>query len=78
MHDIGKVLIIIGILFVITGIIYYQGWGPAVFGWMGRLPGDIRVENENSRFYFPVATCIVLSLLATLIIWLVIWIRSPH
>ena len=39
--------------------------------WLGRLPGDIAVERPNFRFYFPVATCIVLSLLLTGIPWLV-------
>lgn len=39
--------------------------------WLGRLPGDIAVERPNFRFYFPVVTCILLSLLLTGILWLV-------
>ena len=39
--------------------------------WLGRLPGDIAVERPHFRFYFPVVTCIVLSLLLTGVLWLV-------
>jgi hypothetical protein len=39
--------------------------------WIGRLPGDIRIEKENFRFYFPITTMIIFSLLATIIIQLV-------
>jgi len=39
--------------------------------WIGRLPGDIRIEKENFRFYFPIVTMILFSLLGTLIIWLI-------
>ncbi len=39
--------------------------------WVGRLPGDIRVEGEHFRFYFPLTTCLLLSLILTAILWLV-------
>ena len=39
--------------------------------WLGKLPGDIAVEREDSRFYFPVETCLLLSVLVTGILWLV-------
>jgi hypothetical protein len=39
--------------------------------WLGRLPGDIAVERPNFRFYFPIVSCIVLSLLLTGVLWLV-------
>jgi hypothetical protein len=38
--------------------------------WFGRLPGDIRVEREHFRFYFPVATCLFISVVLTLLFWL--------
>ncbi len=44
--------------------------------WLGRLPGDIRIERENFRFYFPVVTCLLLSLVLTLILWAVHRIRG--
>jgi hypothetical protein len=41
------------------------------FSWLGKLPGDIRVERENFRFYFPITTTLLISLVLTLIIYLV-------
>ena len=61
-------LIVIGILFVIAGLVVTIG--GRFFG-LGRLPGDIVVRRPNFTFYFPVATSILLSVLLTLIMWLV-------
>ncbi|MEO8821470.1 MAG: DUF2905 domain-containing protein [Ginsengibacter sp.] len=62
----GKYIFIIGIIIVITGIIVY--FFHDYLKWLGRLPGDIRIERENFRFYFPLATMIVISVLATIVI----------
>jgi hypothetical protein len=62
----GKFIIAAGILIVITGIIIYFFHG--YFKWIGRLPGDIRIEKENFRLYFPLATLIVFSILITVIV----------
>jgi len=62
----GKYIIIIGIGVIIIGIIIY--FFHDKLHWIGRLPGDIRVEKENFRFYFPITTMILFSLLITLII----------
>ena len=62
----GKYILIVGIVIVITGILVY--FFHDYLKWIGRLPGDIRVERENFRFYFPLATMIVLSVLVTIII----------
>lgn len=62
----GKIIIIGGILIVIVGVIIYFFHG--YFKWIGRLPGDIRIERENFRFYFPLATMIVFSLVITIIV----------
>ncbi len=62
----GKYILIIGIVIVAIGILVY--FFHDYLRWIGRLPGDIRIERENFRFYFPLATMIILSLLATLII----------
>ncbi|MFH1907140.1 MAG: DUF2905 domain-containing protein [Chloroflexota bacterium] len=66
METIGRYLMLGGIvLFVIGGLIYLA----AKFGLpLGRLPGDIRIEGENFRFYFPLATCLLLSLVLTLLL----------
>ncbi|MCK4721538.1 DUF2905 domain-containing protein [bacterium] len=76
MQDAGKYIIIFGIIMVVIGIVIYFGWGPKAFGWLGRLPGDIRIENENSRIYIPIATCVVLSILLTIIIRLISLVRG--
>ena len=39
--------------------------------WLGRLPGDIRIERENFRFYFPLVTCLLLSLVLSLVLWVI-------
>jgi hypothetical protein len=65
----GKWIIAIGIFIIITGIVVY--FFHDKLHWIGRLPGDIRVEKENFRFYFPIATMIVFSLLLTLIIQII-------
>lgn len=64
----GKYIIIAGILIVIAGVIIY--FFHDKFHWIGRLPGDIRIEKENFKFYFPIATMILLSLLITALAWI--------
>ncbi len=61
-------IIVIGLVIAAIGAIWLLV--PHI-PWLGRLPGDIAVERPNFRFYFPVVTCIVLSLLLTAILWLV-------
>ena len=66
MQDVGKLLLIIGVALVLAGLIFY-GAGDR-FTWLGRLPGDIRIEKENFRFYFPITTMILVSIVLTLLI----------
>jgi hypothetical protein len=67
MIDIGKMLIIFGVAsIVIGGILMLSGKVP----WIGRLPGDILVQKKNFTFYFPLATSVIISILLTLIFWL--------
>lgn len=66
--DIGKILIVIGIVILILGgLLVGLGKIPG----LGRLPGDIIIQRENFTFYFPVATMIVLSILLSLILSIV-------
>jgi len=65
----GKWITAIGIFIVVIGIIVY--FFHDKLQWIGRLPGDIRVEKENFRFYFPITTMIIFSLLLTLIIQII-------
>ncbi|HEX2970655.1 MAG TPA: DUF2905 domain-containing protein [Bacteroidales bacterium] len=69
MNQVGKILIITGIIILIAGIIFY--FAGDKLNWIGRLPGDIRIERENTKFYFPVTTMILLSLLLSLIMWII-------
>lgn len=67
-QHIGKVLVIIGIiLLVVGGLVMLSGRIP----WLGRLPGDIVIQRKNFTFYFPLATSIIISIILTLIFWLI-------
>lgn len=62
----GKYIMITGaLILLIGGVIYFF---HDKLHWIGRLPGDIRVEKENFKFYFPITTMIILSVLVTLIL----------
>ena len=64
----GKFLIIAGVVLVVLGLLLMTG---AKLSFLGRLPGDIAYRGKNVTFYFPVVTCIVLSVVLTLVFWLV-------
>jgi O-antigen/teichoic acid export membrane protein len=65
----GKYVIVFGGLIVLIGLLIYF-FGDKLH-WIGRLPGDIRIERENFRFYFPLTTMVLASVLLTLIVNLV-------
>ena len=67
--DTGKYLILIGGAVVVIGIVIY--FFHDKLNWIGHLPGDIRIEKENFRFYFPITTMIIFSILLTVIISLI-------
>jgi len=67
--DTGKYLMVAGGILLLAGIIVY--FFHDKLQWIGRLPGDIWIERENFRFYFPVTTMILLSLLITAIITMI-------
>lgn len=60
---------IFGLLVVVTGLLIY--FFHDKLHWIGRLPGDIRIEKENSRFYFPITTMILFSLVLSLLLRLI-------
>jgi len=62
----GKWLIMAGILIVITGVLIY--FFHDKLNWLGKLPGDIRIEKENFRFYFPITTMLIISVILTVLI----------
>ncbi len=67
MNELGKMLVIVGVGIAVVGLILWTGLGK---GWLGRLPGDVHYSRGNFTFYFPLVTCILLSALLTLILWL--------
>jgi len=64
MRELGKFIFIIGAVVTVVGLLTWSGFAPK---WLGRLPGDIRIEREHSSFYFPIVTCIVVSILLSLV-----------
>lgn len=64
MPELGKLLVIVGGLAVVVGALLWSGVGT---GWLGHLPGDIRIERGDSGFYFPIVTCIVVSIVLTVV-----------
>ncbi len=62
----GKWIIVAGIIIVIIGVLVYFFYDK--LNWLGKLPGDIRIERENFRFYFPVVTMVIISIVLTILI----------
>jgi hypothetical protein len=63
--ELGKTLIIIGIVLAVVGLILYS---KLQVPWLGKLPGDIHIKREHYQVYFPIVTSILLSILLTIII----------
>jgi hypothetical protein len=63
----GKMLIVMGIFLVLLGIIMTAG--PKI-SWIGRLPGDIIIKKDHFSFYFPLTSCIIVSIILTLLFYL--------
>ncbi|MEE3302613.1 MAG: DUF2905 domain-containing protein [Candidatus Neomarinimicrobiota bacterium] len=73
MKDFSKWLIIIGMTTVALGFIL--NIFSDKLGWLGRLPGDIRLGSKNVRFYFPISTLIIINLVIYLIMRLISWLK---
>jgi hypothetical protein len=67
MNEMGKSLVIAGIAITLLGALLWSGFGK---GWLGRLPGDIHYSKGDFHFYFPIVTCIIVSAILTLVLWL--------
>lgn len=67
-HHIGKMMLVLGVVLVSAGGLLMLG---SRISWFGRLPGDILIQKKNVTFYIPLATSILVSILLTLIVWLV-------
>lgn len=69
----GWVLLVLGLFIAGVGLAWTLA--PSI-PWLGRLPGDIRIERESFRFYFPLVTCLLLSLVLSLVVWLIRLLRE--
>lgn len=67
LQPIGKILIIAGFFIIIIGLIFLLG---GKIPWIGKLPGDIVIERKNISLYIPITTSIILSIILTLIFWI--------
>ena len=63
----GKMLVVIGLLVAGVGVLFLFA---DKIPWLGRLPGDITLRRDNFTFYFPIVTCLVISVLVSLLLWL--------
>ena len=68
MNGFGRPLIILGLVLVAVGLII--SFSPKLPTWLGRLPGDINIKRDNFSFYFPLATCLIISAVLSFIMWL--------
>jgi Protein of unknown function (DUF2905) len=66
MRELGKFIVFIGVITTLIGLVMWGG-GGFMPKWLGRLPGDIRIEREHSVFYFPIVTCIIVSIVLSLL-----------
>jgi len=65
--EIGKILVVVGLVIAILGVLLWSGFGKS---WLGRLPGDINYSKGDFSFHFPIVTCLILSAILTLLLWL--------
>jgi hypothetical protein len=67
MPEVGKLLVVAGLLIAGLGLLLWLGAGA---GWFGRLPGDVHYSKGNFSFHFPIVTCLLISAALTLLMWL--------
>jgi hypothetical protein len=66
-NELGKMLVMVGLLLAGLGLMLWSGFGR---GWLGRLPGDFHYSKGDFTFYVPIATCLIVSAVVTLLLWL--------
>ena len=64
MTELGKILVVGGLLIAVIGGLLWSGAGK---GWLGRLPGDIHYTRGNLSFHFPIVTCLLISIVLTIL-----------
>lgn len=71
MREMGLMLIIGGAIMLVVGLLFFLGPGMAGLHWLGRLPGDVRVEKPGFSFYFPITTSIIVSIILSAVLFLI-------
>ncbi|MGH9738040.1 MAG: DUF2905 domain-containing protein [Candidatus Acidiferrales bacterium] len=72
-RELGKLLLVIGAVIVVVGALLVSG--VKMPSRLGHLPGDIGYQGRHSTFYFPIVTCLVVSVVLTLIFWIINFFR---
>ena len=67
MNELGKMLVIVGLAMAAIGALLWSGFGR---GWLGRLPGDINYSRDNFSIHLPLVTCLLISVILTVLMWL--------
>jgi hypothetical protein len=77
MRDLGRMMVIAGAVLAAIGALVWLSSRPGGLPLrLGRLPGDISYQGKHGSFYFPVVTCILLSVVLTLLMWLIQWLKK--
>jgi membrane protein implicated in regulation of membrane protease activity len=63
----GQLIIILGLVFIVVGLVTIRGW----LGWFGHLPGDVRVERPNVRIYVPIVSMLLISILFSVLSYVI-------
>jgi hypothetical protein len=66
--NLGRILLVVGLAFVFGGVLLMLAERVPFLSWMGKLPGDIRLGQGSWRLHLPIATCIVLSIVLTMVL----------
>ena len=69
MQQAGKLIMVAGAIIFLLGILVWKGGN--YFQWFGHLPGDIRIEKENVKFYMPLTSMILVSIVGSLVLWII-------
>lgn len=67
MPEIGRILFVVGLLIAGVGLLLWSGFGR---GWLGQLPGDINYNKGHFSLHFPIVTCLIVSAILTILMWL--------
>ena len=68
--SLGPTLVAVGAVIAAVGALIWVG-GTGWLSWFGRLPGDIRIETDHGVFFFPIVTCLIISVVLSILIWFI-------